>query len=69
MMWQKFPRNIRSCLKMQNLVCKQIVFIICPLIISDTYHEEHFLFLQAYILFLNLKQRIGSSKSRQNLAH
>ena len=54
---------------MQNLVCKQTVLVTCSLIINDTYHEEYFLFLQAYILFLNIKQSFGSTKSRQNLAH
>ena len=57
-MSQKFPMNIRSCLEMQNLVCNQTVLIIYSLIISDTYPEEYFTFLQVFILFLNIKQRI-----------
>ena len=68
-MSQKFPMNIRSCLEMQNLVCNQTVLIIYSLIISDTYPEEYFTFLQVFILFLNIKQRIRRTKFRQNLAH
>ena len=68
-MSQKFPMNIRSCLEMQNLVCNQTVLIIYSLIISDTYPEEYFTFLQVFILFLNIKQRIRRTKFWQNLAH
>ena len=62
--WQKFSMNTRCCLKMQSLVCKQTVWMICSLIINDTYHEEYFLFLQAYILFLNIKQTYGIFKRK-----